>query len=113
MTDSEREEMRSLIAARLAEAETAAAANRDATDTVALDQQSVGRLARMDAIERQQIARATAARRQAEVTRLRAAQARVDTEMFGYCAGCGDEIAIERLRIEPTLLRCADCMRDA
>ena len=73
----------------------------DGQRTVHLDQTSVGRLSRMDAIQQQAMARATAARRSAEETRIRAALARIDDGEFGYCSGCGEEIAPRPARPEP------------
>lgn len=51
--------MRARLTARLAELDEADAAGDDERATVMLDQQSVGRLARMDLIQRQQMAMET------------------------------------------------------
>jgi len=113
VTAAERAELRRAIDARL---ETAAA-ERDAAaggrEEITLDQQSVGRLSRMDAIQRREMARATAVRREAEIRRLRAARARLDDPEFGVCSDCGEEIGMARLRIDPALTRCAECTRGA
>lgn len=77
--------------------------------TVELDQQSVGRLSRMDAMQRQAMAAANARRRDARRARIRAALSRIDDGEFGYCEDCGDEIAAARLAIDPTVPRCASC----
>ncbi|MEM9009822.1 MAG: TraR/DksA C4-type zinc finger protein [Pseudomonadota bacterium] len=113
MTAAEREELRALIRARIDAAEQAASAGADNAATVTLDQQSVGRLSRMDALQAQAMAKATGARRRAEITRLRAALARLDDDDFGECDDCGAEIGLARLRIEPTLSRCMACMKGA
>jgi DnaK suppressor protein len=56
------------------------------------------------------MARATAARRRAEITCLKAALARLARDPdFGICTGCGEPIGLGRLRIEPALIRCAEC----
>ncbi|MEM8789582.1 MAG: TraR/DksA C4-type zinc finger protein [Pseudomonadota bacterium] len=100
-----------LIARRLAElaAEDAAAAADRAT--VELDQQSVGRLSRMDALQRQAMAQATHRRRAQERTALMAAQTRLESGDFGWCAECGDAIEPARLRVNPALVRCLECAR--
>jgi DnaK suppressor protein len=114
LTDSARAELAAITRARLAQIEIATAAATGATATVELDQQSVGRLSRMDALQGQAMARATAARRQAEAARLKSALARLDRDPdFGFCSECGEPIGLERLRIEPALTRCAECMRGA
>jgi DnaK suppressor protein len=59
------------------------------------------------------MARATAGRRAALVQRLRAALRRLDDPEFGVCTECGEPIGLARLRIDPALVRCADCTRGA
>lgn len=47
-----------------------------------------------------------------EVTELGAVSAalrRLKEEGFGLCADCGDEIAFDRLKVEPWALRCVPC----
>ena len=80
-----------------------------ATATVNLDQQMVGRLSRMDAIQQQAMALAAEQRRKAEIKGLKAALIRIDENEFGYCEDCGDEIPTNRLRINPTVPRCISC----
>ena len=111
MTHAERDGLRALIETRIAEALALDETSRDARQIVELDQSSVGRLSRMDAMQQKAMADATAARRRADVTRLRAALARIDTDDFGFCDKCGDDIPLERLNIDPSLTRCAGCMR--
>ena len=77
--------------------------------TVELDQQAIGRLSRMDALQNQAMAKAGHARRQAQRTRLKAALARMDEGEFGYCEDCGDEIAQGRLELDPAATRCISC----
>lgn len=79
--------------------------------TVTLDQQSVGRLSRMDAMQRQAMAQATSRRRQARMTRIEAALARMDDDEFGYCQDCGEDIAPARLDLDPTATLCVSCAR--
>lgn len=33
-------------------------------------------------------------------------------EEFGYCIGCGEDINIKRLEIDPSNVRCIDCQGD-
>lgn len=78
---------------------------------VALDQSSVGRLSRMDAMQQQAMASAQEARRIARVAALRAAGRRLAGPDFGYCEACGGFIGLDRLDLDPTLRRCIDCAR--
>jgi DnaK suppressor protein len=79
--------------------------------TVELDQQAVGRLSRMDALQNQAMAKAQAARRGGDRRRVRAALDRMAEGEYGYCTDCGEELAPERLRADPTLPRCLSCTR--
>ena len=113
MTDSPEDtrnaELRARIEARLAEIAAETARGRDGQAVVTLDQQSVGRLSRMDALQSQAMARGLQQRRDREATALRAALARIDTGDYGWCEDCGEEIALPRLRLDPTVRRCVDC----
>lgn len=64
---------------------------------VTLEQDSVGRLSRIDAMQVQAMALAQARRRQTERSAIDAAIARIDVNEFGYCIKCGEDIAIARL----------------
>lgn len=77
--------------------------------TVELDQQAVGRLSRMDALQNQAMAKATGARRAAQRARIHAAFDRMDAEEFGYCEDCGEDIPIGRLDIDPCVTKCVSC----
>jgi len=87
------------------------ALGRDDRATVTLDQQSVGRLSRMDAMQRQAMARATERRREGERRRVEAALARIDDGEYGYCIECGEEIAPGRLDADPAVPTCVSCAR--
>ena len=76
---------------------------------VELDQQSVGRLARMDAMQVQAMAIAADRRRQARRTRIHAALRRMAKGEFGYCATCGEFIGLGRLKVDATTAQCVQC----
>ena len=92
--------------AELDELDRITAAERD---PIALDQESVGRLSRMDAMQVQAMALAQERRRQVERAAITAALQRLDEGEFGYCIVCGDDIAEARLRKNPTAVKCLDC----
>jgi DnaK suppressor protein len=81
----------------------------DDRQTVELDQQSVGRLSRMDALQRQALAQATGRRRSARRTRIKAALERIEEREFGFCQNCGEPIPHGRLKLDPTLPTCIEC----
>jgi DnaK suppressor protein len=82
---------------------------RGARDVVSLDQQSVGRLSRMDAMQGQAMALASERQRVAELARIDAAVQRIDTGAYGDCLSCGEEIAEGRLKADPAASLCIAC----
>ncbi|MGX9354137.1 TraR/DksA family transcriptional regulator [Roseobacteraceae bacterium S113] len=104
------EAIRAQILARLAEIQAEDALGQSAQSVVTLDQQSVGRLSRQDALLSQSMAKATQARRDVEATKLKKALARLNTdEDFGFCDDCGEEIAAKRLEFDPSVTLCISC----
>ena len=80
-----------------------------ATATVVLDQSSVGRLSRMDALQGQAMAQASQRRRVDQLKRIAAALVRMDSGDFGYCLDCDEEIAPGRLASDPAVTLCVEC----
>ena len=76
---------------------------------VKLDQQSVGRLSRMDAMQQQSMELATEDRRQKRLTALASALLRIEAGDYGYCLKCDDEIAAGRLAVDPAVSLCIGC----
>lgn len=87
------------------------AANADSRDTVELQQDSVGRLSRMDALQQQAMAQAQERRRAQERTRIDAALARIEEGEWGYCLTCDEEIAGARLHHDPSVAVCIGCAK--
>ena len=85
------------------------ALGREGQRTVELDQQSVGRLARMDALQNQAMAQAGGRRRDLMAKRIAAALQRLDEGSYGDCLDCGEEIADARLAQDPTVPLCISC----
>ncbi len=79
--------------------------------TVELDQQKVGRLSRMDALQAQEMALATKRRREVEFGRIDAALKRLDDDSYGNCLACGEEIGEKRLALDPATPTCINCAR--
>ena len=82
---------------------------KDSRAPVALDQQSVGRLSRMDAMQQQSMELATEERRQQRLAALAAALRRVKSGDYGYCLKFDDKIAAGRLAVDPAVTLCIDC----
>ncbi|MGV6801769.1 MAG: TraR/DksA family transcriptional regulator [bacterium] len=77
--------------------------------TVELDQQSVGRLSRQDALQQQAMANAQHQLRHRQVLRIDAALLRLEQGNYGLCLNCGEDIAPKRLAIDPAVELCIDC----
>lgn len=83
---------------------------RDSTAaTVKLDQSSVGRLSRMDALQQQAMAVDNRQRAQQTLKRIDAALERCQDGTYGLCIDCDEPIAVARLEFDPTALRCISC----
>ena len=109
MNGSDATRFRGLIKARLTQIEEENALGRGGQSVVELDQQSVGRLSRMDALQMQAMAVAQQKRRDSEAMRLRQALARLDEDEYGYCDGCGEAIPLKRLELDLAATQCVSC----
>ncbi|MFT5701188.1 MAG: DnaK suppressor protein [Desulforhopalus sp.] len=83
--------------------------SQESTQAVNLDQSSVGRLSRMNAMQSQAMALESKRRREIELIRIDAALERIDEEEYGFCASCQEEINRRRLEIDPANPFCVDC----
>lgn len=73
------------------------------------DQQRVGRLSRMDAMQVQAMAEETVRRRKRELARIHAALQRIAEGEYGYCTSCEEPIAAKRLENDPATPLCIGC----
>jgi DnaK suppressor protein len=76
---------------------------------VELDQTSVGRLSRMDAMQQQAMTSGLQERLSLKKRRLEAALIRLDAGEFGLCCQCGDALSLERLEVDLGAPFCAVC----
>lgn len=85
--------------------------SKDGRAPVELDQQSVGRLSRMDAMQQQSMDLAREERRKTRLAILAAALRRLDEDEFGYCLSCEEDIPEDRLTFDPAVTLCFDCLQ--
>jgi DnaK suppressor protein len=113
MDDSTYDESRyrAKIDAEIAELHALSDASRDARAPVELDQQSVGRLSRMDAMQQQSMDLAREERRRTRLAILAAALRRMDDGDYGYCLACGEGISAARLDVDPAVTLCVECRK--
>ncbi|WP_263081317.1 TraR/DksA family transcriptional regulator [Endozoicomonas sp. Mp262] len=81
----------------------------DSTQTVVLDQQAYGRVSRVDALQQQSMALANKEQHQAQLRKVLAALARVETGDYGYCLDCDEDIGYSRLKARPEAAYCLKC----
>jgi len=84
-------------------------AAKDNRRPVALDQQSIGRLSRMDSLQVQAMDKAQDAARQKQILRINAALTRLDAGDYGYCVTCDEPIGEKRLALNPAVPLCIQC----
>jgi DnaK suppressor protein len=82
---------------------------KEACAPVELDQQAVGRLSRMDALQKQNMELATEQRRQQRLHIIDAALKRIDAGDFGFCVICDEAISPQRLAFDPAVACCVTC----
>lgn len=114
MTDPTPEDLRTRYEPRLryelADLRLASTATSGDRRPVELDQQSVGRLSRMDALQGQAMAAGIDARRHARIRAMKAAITRLSEGDFGFYTSCGEFIGEKRLDLDPTVTRCVECL---
>ena len=109
MTDSNLREARDRLLDLRAELENIVSTSQDAAAIVELDQSTVGRLSRMDAMQAQAMAKASVQRRETMLRGVAAALQRIENGEYGICIECDEPIAARRLEFDPTVTRCIAC----
>ncbi len=109
MSADEMPEARVRLETELAELRAASVATSGDRQPVELDQASVGRLSRMDAMQVQAMAQAADRQRQQRIRRVEAALERLADGDYGWCVRCGEAIASARLEADPAVPTCVGC----
>lgn len=96
-----------------AELQSVAESGDESASIVELDQAKVGRLSRMDALQAQAMAKASAQRREQMLRRIETALRRIDDGEYGFCEECDEPINPKRLEFDPTVTLCIECATKA
>jgi DnaK suppressor protein len=104
-----RDEIRDQLERSLCKLERSMKANGAAARPRDLEQDTVGRLSRVEALQSQGLTKTLAAREQAQLEQIVAALRRLEEGTYGACNGCGAPIPMERLRIYPETVACTTC----
>ncbi|HET6231081.1 MAG TPA: TraR/DksA C4-type zinc finger protein [Longimicrobiaceae bacterium] len=75
-----------------------------------LEQDTVGRLSRIDALQNQGLTRSLEERERTQLTQIVEALRRIEDGTYGSCGGCGGPIPFERLMVYPETLACTACV---
>ena len=112
MDDTELAQLKAQLLKLRANLDATTESTTEASRPVELDQASVGRLSRMDAMRAQNMAQEAGRRREAQLARIAGALRRMQSGDFGQCFVCGEDIELRRLRFDPTTTRCVRCKQD-
>ena len=74
-----------------------------------LEQDTVGRLSRIDALQTQGLTKTLAERERAQLAHVVDALRRIEEGTYGACNACGGAIPFERLYVFPEAPTCAAC----
>lgn len=91
--------------------EAALSLKKESAGTVELDQQLMGRLSRMDALQHQEMAKAGREVQQLRLRRVVQALRAIEEGSYGECRECGEYIAFNRLEVSPEAPFCLECQR--
>ena len=111
MTELDRLKLKEIIVSRLEEMQALDAGAIENRAIVQLDQQSVGRVSRIDAIQQQQMATALKQQQRLHLQQVNRAINELDNGDYGYCQQCGDVIAFARLKARPESVMCVKCQQ--
>ena len=109
LDEKQLEQLRSLLIDKQQELATLLTNGDSATKPVTLDQQSVGRVSRIDAIQQQQMAIASQQQMRQLLQRIELALQRIETGDYGDCVQCSEPIAFARLQAQPFASLCVEC----
>jgi DnaK suppressor protein len=87
------------------------ASAQDSARPVDLDE-PIGRLSRMDAIQRQQIAKATLRNQERTLNLVEAALSAMENGGYGVCRRCDMPIDVGRLKARPETSLCIECAEE-
>lgn len=89
--------------------ETTMRRSADAAKPVTLDQQAVGRLSRIDAIQQQKMVEANRHRQMLRISQVKQALEAIASDEYGACRRCEEPIGFRRLQARPESPICLDC----
>jgi DnaK suppressor protein len=108
MTSKQKEDLRTMIEKKLEETRSTIVELRESTKPMGLDS-AIGRVSRMDYINNKSIAEGELQKAEDRVKALERWISLYDSDQFGKCSRCGQEINFNRLLLLPESTRCISC----
>lgn len=90
----------------------AVATGETASETVPLDQTAVGRLSRMDAMQVQEMAKASLRNHKRRLVQVDNALRLFEDDEYGLCRACDDPVGYRRLKARPETPLCLRCQSE-
>ncbi|MCA9558813.1 MAG: TraR/DksA C4-type zinc finger protein [Myxococcales bacterium] len=110
LTPPQQTELLADLRALEVELEAQLEAGREGARPVTLDQQAIGRVSRIDAIQQQQMASEGLRRTRRRLDQVRRALRRAeDGDDYGLCSRCEEPIGFPRLKARPETPTCLGC----
>lgn len=109
LTAEQLRELHAELQSELARLDKTMDSSREAAKPVALDQTSVGRVSRIDALQNQAMSVDLHARNESRRAQIVDALERIEAGTYGVCARCGNPIPYGRLLVFPEARVCAVC----
>ncbi len=109
MDDTQREALRAELLDRRSALQQLLIGSADSTEAVEIDNSCQSQLSRIEAQQGQEMARATRARWENELTRIEGALRRMENDEYGQCFVCEEPIPFRRLQNDPSVTRCVEC----
>lgn len=109
MDQATKEQLKKAIEAKIEETQKLILDLKEDTKPMGLDN-AVGRLSRMDYINNKSVSEASIRKAEESLKGLQRWLSLYNTDKFGKCARCGNEININRLLLMPQSTRCIHCV---
>tara|TARA_R100000908_G_scaffold59405_1_gene35912 strand:+ start:9603 stop:9953 length:351 start_codon:yes stop_codon:yes gene_type:complete len=109
MTSEEKKKLKKIIEERIETTRQDIEELEELVKPIPLDA-SIGRISRMDAINNKTINESSLREKKQELKKLERALENAESEKFGICTKCGNEIPFGRLEYMPHTTRCVNCV---
>ena len=111
LSEERAEGLRERLLELVGELERGLHASESSAKPVVLDQSSVGRLSRMDAMQQEAMAKATREKAELRLGQCKRALSALDRDEYGLCRKCEEPIGYRRLSAKPEARFCVGCQR--